>query len=94
VSEEQFRIWAREKGLRAPLAVKGHTFAFEREYLFKVDGGVFEYEEALELVKSLNSSNPSDHFNAVVTIWERNGVLRLLGLSLIGILVVALIALV
>lgn len=93
VSEEQFRIWARGRGPHAPLAVKGHTFSFAKENIVKVDGGLFVYEEALELVRLLNSSNPFDHLSATVTIWERSGVLRLLVLALIAALVIAVIAL-
>lgn len=76
-----------------PLAVKGHTFVLEKENIIKVDGGTFVYEEALELVRMLNSRNPFNQLNASIAIWERNGVLRLIILALIAILVVALIAL-
>jgi len=65
----------------------------EKENIIKVDGGTFVYEEALELVKMLNSRNPMDSINANVVIWERNGVLRLMVLALVAILVVAVIAL-
>jgi hypothetical protein len=65
----------------------------EKENIIKVDGGTFVYEEALELVKMLNSRNPFDQINASVVIWERNGVLRLMVLALVGILVIAVIAL-
>jgi hypothetical protein len=65
----------------------------EKENIIKVDGGTFVYEEALELVKMLNSRNPLDSINANVVIWERNGVLRLMVLALVAILVVAVIAL-
>ena len=75
------------------MAVKGHTFMFEKENIIKVDGGTFVYEEALELVKMLNSRNPFDGINANIVIWERNGVLRLMVLALVAILVVAVIAL-
>jgi hypothetical protein len=93
VSEEQFRIWARGRGPRAPLAVRGHTFTIETENIVKVDGGTFVYEEALDLVRMLNSPNPFDHMSATISIWERNGVLRLMVLALIAIIIVAVIAL-
>ena len=93
MSEEQFRNWASSRGPHVPLAVKGHTFMLEKENIIKVDGGTFVYEEALELVKMLNSRNPMDSINANVVIWERNGVLRLMVLALVAILVVAVIAL-
>jgi len=93
VSEDQFRSWARGSGPHAPLAVKGHTFTIEKENIVKVDGGTFVYEEALYLVRMLNSSNPFDHLNATISIWERNGVLRLMVLALVAIIIVAVIAL-
>ena len=93
MSEEQFRSWASGRGPHVPLAVKGHTFQFEKENIIKVDGGTFVYEEALELVKMLNSRNPLDSINASIVIWERNGVLRLMVLALVAILLVAVIAL-
>ncbi|HYB75911.1 MAG TPA: hypothetical protein VEC08_03035 [Nitrososphaerales archaeon] len=93
MSEEQFRNWASGRGPHVPLAVKGHTFQFEKENIIKVDGGTFVYEEALDLVKMLNSRNPLDSINASIVIWERNGVLRLMVLALVAILLVAVIAL-
>jgi hypothetical protein len=51
------------------------------------------YEEALDLVRMLNSPNPFDHMSATISIWERNGVLRLMVLALIAIIIVAVIAL-
>jgi len=93
VSEEEFRAWASAKWPRVPLAVKGHTFVLEKENIIKVDGGTFVYEEALELVKMLNSKNPLEQLNATIVIWERNGVIRLMVLALIAILSIAVIAL-
>lgn len=93
MSEEQFRLWASGRGPRVPLAVKGHTFVLERENIIRVDGGTFVYEEALELVRMLNSRNPINQFNATLVIWERNGVLRLIALALIAIVIVAIVAL-
>jgi hypothetical protein len=66
---------------------------FEKENIIKVDGGTFVYEEALELVRMLNSHNPLDSIDASIVIWERNGVLRLIVLALVAILIVAVIAL-
>jgi hypothetical protein len=93
VSEEQFRTWANGRGPHVPLAVRGHTFMVEKENIIKVDGGTFVYEEALELVKMLNSRNPFDQLNAIIVIWERNGVLRLMVLALVAILAILVIAL-
>ena len=93
VSEEQFRTWASGRGPHVPLAVKGHTFMVDKENIIKVDGGTFVYEEALELVRMLNSRNPFDSLNATFVIWERNGVMRLMVLAIVAILIVLVIAL-
>ena len=58
-----------------------------------VDGGKFVYEEALELVRLLNSRSPFAQINAAVMISERNGVLRLVVLGLIAVIVVVVILL-
>ena len=76
-----------------PLAVKGHTFVLKEGDIIVVDGGKFVYEEALELVRLLNSKNPLAQINATVMISERNGVLRLVVLGLIAVIVVVVILL-
>ncbi len=90
--EEQFREWYNRKS-RLPLAVNGHSFVFENDTTIRVDGGIFIYEEAHQLARMLNSRNPFAQINANITIWERNGVLRLMVLALIAIILVAVIAL-
>jgi hypothetical protein len=92
LSEEQFREWVR-RGSHLPLAVRGHTFVIERENIIKVDGGRFVYEEALQLVRMLNSKNPITQINASVMIWERNGVLRIVVVLLIVIILATVILL-
>ncbi|HME19720.1 MAG TPA: hypothetical protein VKF15_08305 [Nitrososphaerales archaeon] len=92
MSEEQFRDWVNRRS-HLPLAVKGHTFVLKGDNLIAVDGGKFLYEEALDLVKQLNSRNPLDQFSAGITIAERNGVLRLVVLGLIAVVVVVVILL-
>jgi len=87
MSEEQFREWANRRS-RLPLAVRGHSFLLKGDDVVIVDGGRFFYEEALELVKMLNSRNPASQINASVMIWERNGVLRIVVLSLIALILV------
>ncbi len=87
MSEEQFREWANRRS-RLPLAVKGHSFILKGDDVVIVDGGRFFYEEALELVRMLNSRNPFAQVNAMVTIWERNGVIRIIALSLIALILV------
>jgi hypothetical protein len=87
MSEEQFREWANRRS-RLPLAVNGHSFLLKGDDVVIVDGGRFFYEEALQLVRMLNSRNPVAQINANVTIWERNGVLRIIALSLIALILV------
>jgi len=87
MSEEQFREWANRRS-RLPLAVRGHSFLLKGDDVVMVDGGRFFYEEALDLVRMLNSRNPIAQINASVMIWERNGVLRIVVLSLIAIILV------
>jgi hypothetical protein len=86
LSEEQFREWVNRKS-HLPLAVKGHTFELKGDNVVTVDGGKFVYEEALEIVRLLNSRNPFAQINVSVMIWERNGVLRLIVLGLIAVIV-------
>jgi len=75
-----------------PLAVKGHTFVLKGGNIIRVDGGKFVYEDALQLVKLLNSKNLFDQINATLMITERNGALRVVVLALIAaILVVAIL---
>ena len=87
MSEEQFREWANRRS-RLPLAVKGHSFLLKGDDLVIVDGGRFFYEEALHIVRMLNSRNPISQLEASITIWERNGVLRLVVLSLIALILI------
>jgi len=92
LSEDQFREWVnRRSGL--PLAVKGHTFVLKGDNVIVVDGGKFLYEDALELVKLLNSKSPFDQINANLMIAERNGALRVAVLALIAVIVIVVILL-
>lgn len=92
MSEEQFREWVNRRS-HLPLAVKGHTFVLKEDNLIAVDGGKFVYEEALELVKLLNSKSPFAQINASVMISERNGALRLIVVGLIAVIVIVVILL-
>jgi len=92
LSEDEFRDWV-NKGSHLPLAVKGHTFVLKGDNVIAVDGGKFVFEEALQLVRLLNSRNPFDQMNATFMIWERNGALRLIVILLVVIIVVAVILL-
>jgi hypothetical protein len=92
MSEDQFREWVnRRSGL--PLAVKGHAFVLKGDNVIMVDGGKFLYEDALELVKLLNSKSPFDQINASLMIAERNGALRLVVLALIAVIIIVAILL-
>jgi len=92
LSEDQFREWVnRRSGL--PLAVKGHTFVLKGDNVIMVDGGKFLYEDALGLVKLLNSKSPFDQISANLMIAERNGALRVVVLALIAIIIVVVILL-
>ena len=92
MSEDQFREWVnRRSGL--PLAVKGHTFVLKGDNMIIVDGGKFLYEDALQLVKLLNSKSPFDQINATLMIAERNGALRVAVLALIAVIIVVVILL-
>ena len=93
MSEDQFREWVNRKS-RLPLAVKGHSFVLREDNVIAVDGGKFVFEEALELVKLLNSRSPFAQINANIMISERNGALRLIVLGLIAVIVVVVIILV
>ena len=90
MSVSQFQEWVNRRS-NLPLAVKGHTFVMKGDNVFIVDGGKFIYEDALQLVKLLNSSSPFDQFNASLMIMERNGALRLIVLGLVAVIVVVVI---
>jgi hypothetical protein len=93
VSEEQFNQWYGRRS-RLPLAVKGHTFVLKGDNLISIDGGKFVYEEALNLVRLLNSRNPFAQINAAMMIAERNGILRLIVLGLLAVVAVAVFLLI
>lgn len=92
LSVEQFREWANRRS-RLPLAVRGHTFVLKGDNIVTVDGGQFVYEEALQVVRLLNSRSPVNQLNANFMIAERNGTLRLIVLILIAIILVVVILL-
>jgi len=90
LSQEEFREWVNRRS-HLPLAVKGHTFVLKGDNVVTVDGGKFVYEEALQLVRLLNSRSPIAQINASVMIWERNGGLRLIVIGLIAVIVVVVV---
>ena len=73
--------------------MKGHTFKLKGDNVILVDGGKFLYEDALRLVRLLNSRNPFDQFNAGLMIAERNGTLRFVVLALVAFIVIVAILL-
>lgn len=85
MSEEQFTEWANRRS-RLPLAVAGHSLLMKGDNIILIDRGQFVYEEALRVVRMLNSRNPIDRLDATITIWERNGTLRLVALGLIALI--------
>jgi hypothetical protein len=85
MSEKQFTEWVNRRS-RFPLAVRGHSLLMKGDNLILIDRGQFVYEEALQIVKMLNSRNPATQLNANVMIWERNGTLRLIALGLIALI--------
>ena len=92
LSEDQFREWVNRRSA-LPLAVKGHTFVLKGDNVIMVDGGKFLYEDALELVKLLNSKSPFDQINATLMIAERNGALRVVVLALVAVIITVVIVL-
>lgn len=91
MSEEQFHQWIGRRST-LPLGVKGHTFVLRGDNVIIVDGGKFVYEDAMRLVKLLNSRNPFDQISASFMIAERNGALRFVVLALAAaILIVAIV---
>ncbi len=90
MSEEHFTEWANRRS-RLPLAVAGHSLVMRGDNIILIDRGQFVYEEALRLVRKLNSRNPIDRFDATITIWERNGTLRVVALGLIALILVVVV---
>jgi hypothetical protein len=90
MSEAQFTEWVNRRS-RLPLAVGGHSLLIRGDNLILVDRGQFVYEEALQLVRMLNSRNPIVRLNANVMIWERNGTLRLIALGLIALILIVVV---
>jgi len=92
LSADQFAEWVNRRS-NLPLAVKGHTFVLKGDNVIMVDGGKFLYEDALELVRLLNSKSPFDQVNASLMIAERNGALRFVVLALVAVIFIVVILL-
>ncbi len=92
MSEEQFTEWVNRRS-RFPLAVRGHSLVMKGDNMILIDKGQFVYEEALQVVRMLNSKNPVTQINANLMIWERNGMLRLVALGLIALILAVVVLL-
>ncbi|MDA4134180.1 MAG: hypothetical protein OK441_01245 [Thaumarchaeota archaeon] len=90
MSEEQFTEWVNRRS-RLPLAVAGHSLSMRGDNVILIDRGQFVYEEALHLVRMLNSRNPVAQMSANVTIWERNGTLKFIALALIALILIVVL---
>lgn len=90
MSEEQFQEWVNRRS-NLPLGVKGHTLVLKGDNVVVVDGGKFIYEDAVRLVKLLNSRSPFDQISASLMIAERNGALRFVVLALAAVILVVAI---
>ena len=90
MSEEQFQEWVNRRS-NLPLGVKGHTLVLKGDNVVVVDGGKFIYEDAVRLVKLLNSRSPFDQISATLMIAERNGALRFVVLALAAVILVVAI---
>ena len=73
-SLEEFDLWLKTK-FTDVFWFKGHKFEKTKGEDILIDGGFFTKEEAKELFEMLNSHNPFKKFNATILIWERNGLL-------------------
>jgi hypothetical protein len=87
MSEAQFKEWANRRS-KFPLSVKGHTFVMQGDNVIIIDGGKFVYEEAMDVVRLLNSRSPFSQVNATMMILERNGMLRLVVLGLVALIII------
>ena len=92
MSKEQFEQWVNRRS-NLPLAVRGHTFVLKGDNVVVVDGGKFVYEDAMRLVKLLNSRNPFDQVSASLAIAERNGALRFVVLALAAVILIVVLIL-
>ncbi len=90
LSEEQFTEWVNRRS-RLPLAVAGHSLTMRGDNLILIDRGQFVYEEALHIVRMLNSRTPVAQMSANVTIWERNGTLKFITLGIIALILVVVL---
>jgi len=90
ISLEEFDLWLKTK-FTDVFWFKGHKFEkTEGEDIILVDGGLFTKEEAKKLFKMLNSRNPFIRFNATILIWERNGFLTkiIITLAIVAIVLI------
>ena len=86
---EDFELWLKTRFTNA-FWFKGHRFEKAEDEGVIIDGGYFTEEEAKQVFKMLNSRNPFAKLNATLLIWERNGFLLkiLITLSIIVLILV------
>ena len=86
---EDFNLWLKTK-FTDTFWLGGHKFEKTSKENVLVDGGLFTNEEVKELFRMLTSQNPFTKFNATIAIWERNGVLTklMITLALIALIII------
>lgn len=86
---EDFDLWLRTK-FTDVFWFKGHRFEKTKGEDILVDGGPFLKREAKELFRMLTSQNPLGKLNATILIWERNGFLTkiIITLAFIALLLI------
>jgi hypothetical protein len=72
-TESDFENWAKTRWLTKPFYMKNHKFEKIRDGSIKIDRAIFEFEEAHEIARMLDSRNPVSQLSAQLAIWERNG---------------------
>ena len=89
MSQEEFNLWLKSNYSGA-FYVSGHKFEKTDAEGIRVDGGLFNKDEAAQLYRLLSSRNPVTQVNALLAVLERNGTLLwiLLGISFILMLLV------
>jgi len=86
---EDFDLWLKTR-FTDIFWFRGHKFQKTEGEDVLVDGGLFSKKEVRELFGMLNSRNPFTRFNATILIWERNGFLMKMIISLAFIALILL----
>jgi len=85
---EEFDLWLKTR-FADKIWIGGHLFE-KRMGEILIDGGSFTSDEAKMLFQMLTSKNPLDKINASIIIWDRNGTLVkvLVTLAILALIVV------